>query len=244
LVDLEYFPKSITKPTILIMKTLMFKSGIFAQFLVLIFLVGCSSWNNTQKGGAIGAGSGAAIGGLFGSKKGKTGEGAVIGAVIGGAVGAGIGVYMDKQAEDLEKEMKDAEIERVGEAIKVTFDSGILFGFDSYALTPASQETIMKFADILNEYPDTNITIEGHTDDQGAYEYNLDLSKKRAEAVNNYLKMQQVGGDRLDTNGYSFDRPIADNTTEEGRAKNRRVEILITANEDLIEKAEKGEIEN
>lgn len=226
------------------MKTLMFKSGIFAQFLVVIFLVSCSSWNNTQKGGTIGAGTGAAVGGLFGSKKGKTGEGAVIGAVIGGAVGAGIGVYMDKQAEELEKEMKDAEIERVGEAIKVTFDSGILFGFDSYALTPASQETIMKFADILNEYPDTDITIEGHTDDRGAYEYNLDLSKKRAEAVNNYLKMQQVGSNRLVTNGYSFDRPIADNTTEEGRAKNRRVEILITANEDLIEKAEKGEIEN
>ncbi|WP_194973762.1 OmpA family protein [Aquiflexum lacus] len=226
------------------MKTLMFKSGIFAQFLVVIFLVSCSSWNNTQKGGTIGAGTGAAVGGLFGSKKGKTGEGAVIGAVIGGAVGAGIGVYMDKQAEELEKEMKDAEIERVGEAIKVTFDSGILFGFDSYALTPASQETIMKFADILNEYPDTDITIEGHTDDKGAYEYNLNLSKKRAEAVNNYLKMQQVGSNRLVTNGYSFDRPIADNTTEEGRAKNRRVEILITANEELIEKAEKGEIEN
>ncbi len=239
-----YLAKSITKPTILIMKTLMFKSGIFAQFLVVIFLVSCSSWNNTQKGGTIGAGTGAAVGGLFGSKKGKTGEGAVIGAVIGGAVGAGIGVYMDKQAEELEKEMKDAEIERVGEAIKVTFDSGILFGFDSYALTPASQETIMKFADILNEYPDTDITIEGHTDDKGAYEYNLNLSKKRAEAVNNYLKMQQVGSNRLVTNGYSFDRPIADNTTEEGRAKNRRVEILITANEELIEKAEKGEIEN
>jgi len=226
------------------MKTLMFKSGIFAQFLVVIFLLSCSSWNNTQKGATIGAGTGAAAGGLFGSKKGKAGEGAVIGAVIGGAVGAGIGVYMDKQAEKMEEEMKDAEIERVGEAIKVTFDSGILFGFDSFALTPASQETIMKFANILNEYPDTDITIEGHTDNRGAYEYNLNLSKKRAESVNNYLKMQQVSGDRIVTNGYSFDRPIADNTTEEGRAKNRRVEILITASDDLIEKAEKGEIKN
>ena len=224
------------------MKAFKLKSGFLAYFLVVIFLVGCSSWNNTQKGGAIGAGSGAAIGGLFGSKKGKTGEGAVIGAVIGGAVGAGIGVYMDKQAAKLEKEMKDAEIERVGEAIKVTFDSGILFGFDSFALTPASQETIMKFANILNEYPDTDITIEGHTDNKGAYSYNLNLSKKRAESVYNYLKMQNVISERMVTNGYSFDRPIADNATEEGRAKNRRVEILITANEDLIEKAEKGEI--
>ncbi len=224
------------------MKTLMFKSGIFAQILVVIFLVSCSSWNNTQKGGTIGAGSGAAIGGIFGAKKGNTAEGAVIGAVIGGAVGAGIGVYMDKQAEKLEQEMKDAEIERVGEAIKVTFDSGILVGFDSFSLTPASQESIMKFADILNEYPDTNITIEGHTDNKGEYDYNLTLSKKRAESVHNYLKMQEVSGDRMITNGYSFDRPIADNETDEGRSKNRRVEILITANEDLIEKIEKGEI--
>ncbi|WP_373497046.1 OmpA family protein [Aquiflexum sp.] len=226
------------------MKTFKFKSGLFAHVLVVVFLLSCSGWNNTQRGGAIGAGTGAAAGGLFGSKKGKTAEGAVIGAVIGGAVGAGIGVYMDKQAEKLEKEMKDAEIERVGEAIKVTFDSGILFGFDSFALTPEAQETIMKFADILNEYPDTDITIEGHTDNKGAYEYNLNLSRKRAEAVNNYLKMQQVSGDRMVTNGFSFDRPIADNSTEEGREKNRRVEILITANEDLIEKAEKGEIKD
>ncbi len=218
----------------------MFKSGIFAQFLVVIFLMSCSSWNNTQKGATIGAGSGAAIGGLFGSKKGKTAEGAVIGGVIGGAVGAGIGVYMDKQAEKLEEELKDAEIERVGESIRVTFDSGIMFGFDNHALTPEAQETIMKFASILNEYPDTNITIQGHTDNKGSHKYNLDLSKRRAESVNNYLKMQQVSGDRMMTYGFSFDRPIAENTTEEGRAKNRRVEILITANEDLIEKTEKG----
>jgi outer membrane protein OmpA-like peptidoglycan-associated protein len=225
------------------METLKFKTGFFAQLLVVIFLVSCSSWNNSQKGAVIGAGTGVAVGGVIGSKKGKTVEGAVIGAAIGGAVGAGIGVYMDKQAAKMEKEVKDAEIERVGEAIKVTFDSGILFGFDSHALTPASQETIMKFAGVLNEYPDTYITIEGHTDNKGAYDYNLNLSKKRAESVRNYLKMQQVIGDRLFTNGYSYDRPIADNTTEEGRAKNRRVEILITANETLIEKAEKGEIE-
>jgi outer membrane protein OmpA-like peptidoglycan-associated protein len=217
-------------------------SGLFAHFLVVIFLISCSSWNNAQKGAVIGAGTGGAAGGLFGSKKGNTAEGAVIGAVIGGAVGAGVGIYMDKQAEKLEKEIKDAEIERVGEAIKVTFDSGILFGYDSYSLTPASQETIMKFAEVLNEYPDTDITINGHTDNKGTHKYNLNLSKQRAEAVHNYLKMQNVGSDRMGTNGLSFDAPIADNSTEDGRAKNRRVEILITANEDLIDKAEKGEI--
>ncbi|MCL6259050.1 OmpA family protein [Aquiflexum sp. TKW24L] len=226
------------------MKKLNIKSGLFAHFLVVIFLMSCSSMNNAQKGAVIGAGTGGAAGGLFGSKKGNTAEGAVIGAVIGGAVGAGVGIYMDNQAEKLEQEIKDAEIERVGEAIKVTFDSGILFGFDSYSLTPASQETIMKFAGVLNEYPDTNITINGHTDNRGTHEYNLGLSKQRAESVHNYIKMQNVNSDRMVTNGYSYDTPVADNSTDEGRAKNRRVEILITANEALIEKAEKGEIKN
>ncbi|MCH6235476.1 OmpA family protein [Cognataquiflexum rubidum] len=226
------------------MKKLNIKSGLFAHFLVVIFLMSCTSMNNAQKGAVIGAGTGGAAGGLFGSKKGNTAEGAVIGAVIGGAVGAGVGIYMDNQAEKLEQEVKDAEIERVGEAIKVTFDSGILFGFDSYSLTPASQETIMKFAGVLNEYPDTNITINGHTDNRGTHEYNLGLSKQRAESVHNYIKMQKVSSERMVTNGYSYDTPVADNSTDEGRAKNRRVEILITANEALIEKAEKGEIKN
>jgi outer membrane protein OmpA-like peptidoglycan-associated protein len=226
------------------MKKSNIKSGLIAQFLVVLFLMGCSSMNNAQKGAVIGAGTGGAAGGIFGSKKGNTGEGAVLGAVIGGAVGAGVGIYMDRQAEKLEQEIKDAEVERVGEAIKVTFDSGILFGFDSHSLTPASQATIMKFSDVLKEYPDTNITINGHTDNRGSQKYNLELSKKRAEAVYNYLKMQNVSSDRIVTNGYSFDTPIADNSTEEGRAKNRRVEIFITANEDLIEKAEKGDIKN
>lgn len=226
------------------MKNLNIKSGFFAQILVVIFLTSCTSMNNAQKGAVIGAGTGGAAGGLFGSKKGNTAEGAVIGAVIGGAVGAGVGIYMDKQAEKLEQEVKNAEIERVGEAIKVTFDSGILFGFDSYSLTPASQETIMKFAGVLNEYPDTNITINGHTDNRGTHEYNLGLSKQRAESVHNYIKMQNVRSERMVTNGYSYDKPVADNSTDEGRAKNRRVEILITANKDLLEKAEKGEIKD
>jgi outer membrane protein OmpA-like peptidoglycan-associated protein len=218
--------------------------SILAQIIVITFLVSCSSWNNTQKGAVIGAGSGAAIGGVIGNKSGNAGRGAVIGAVVGGAAGTAIGIYMDKQAEKMEEEIKDAEIERVGEAIKVTFESGILFGFDSYSLTPAAQENIMKFAEILNEYPDTNIMIEGHTDSRGTHQYNQTLSERRAMSVKNYLKMQGVDDGRMTTFGHSFDKPVATNDTDEGRAKNRRVEILISANEDLIEKAEKGEIKN
>lgn len=212
------------------------------SFLIGMFLVaGCANWNNTQKGAAVGAGAGAALGSVLGNKSGKAGQGAALGGVIGGATGAVIGVYMDKQAKKIEA-IENAEVERVDEAIRVTFESGILFGFDSYSLTAESQETIMKFADILKEYPDTNISIEGHTDNKGSDEYNRTLSQRRADAVKNYLKMQQVDQNRMMTIGRSFDRPLESNDTDAGRAKNRRVEVLITASEELIEKAEKGEI--
>lgn len=218
--------------------------SIFAQILGAVFLFSCASWNNTEKGVAIGGGTGGAIGAVLGNKTGEAGKGAAIGAIVGGAAGAAIGIYMDKQAKKIEDEIKDAEVERVGEAIKLTFDSGILFGFDSFSLTPQAQETIMKFADILKEYPDTDLSIEGHTDNRGAYAYNLTLSERRAASVRNYLKMQGVEDSRMVTIGFSFDKPVATNDTDEGRAKNRRVEILITANDELVEKAEKGEIKN
>jgi outer membrane protein OmpA-like peptidoglycan-associated protein len=217
--------------------------GTLSLVLGIFMLISCKSMNNTQKGAAVGAGTGAALGAVLGNRTGQTGRGAALGSVIGGATGAVIGVYMDKQAEKMEK-IENAEVERVGEAIKVTFESGILFGFDSDALTPQSQETIMKFAEILNEYPDTHISIEGHTDNRGTQEYNQRLSQRRADAVKNYLKMQKVDETRMMTLGQSFNRPIASNDTDEGRTKNRRVEMYITANEDLIEKAESGKIEN
>lgn len=227
------------------MKIFNMKLGVTVQILAIASLCtfgSCANWNNTQRGTAVGAGTGGALGGVLGNRSGRAGEGAVLGAVIGGATGAAIGLYMDKQAKDIE-ELDNAEVERVGEGIKVTFDSGILFAVNSSDLTTQSQETIMKFADILNEYPDTNLYIEGHTDNTGSHAHNKQLSQKRADAVKNYLAMQQVKSDRIETGGYSFDRPVADNDTEEGRTKNRRVEIIILANEDLVEKAEKGELE-
>ncbi|MCH7397209.1 OmpA family protein [Belliella sp. DSM 107340] len=223
-----------------------FKSikSIFAQVLGAAFLFSCASWNNTERGAAVGGGTGGAIGAVIGNKSGQAGKGAAIGAIVGGAAGAAIGIYMDKQAKKIEEEVKDAEVERVGESIKLTFDSGILFGFDSYSLTPDAQENIMKFAEILKEYPDTDLSIEGHTDNRGAYQYNLGLSERRAASVKNYLKMQGIEDSRMLTLGLSYDKPVASNDTDEGRAKNRRVEILITANDELVDKAEKGEIKD
>ena len=207
-----------------------------------VMMMGCANWSNTGKGAAIGAGSGGALGGLIGSKKGNTAGGAIIGAAVGGVAGAAIGKYMDKQAAELEA-IENAKVERLEEGIKVTFESGILFGFDSYSLTPESQESVMELAEILNKYPETNLIIEGHTDNRGSASYNKGLSERRANAVTNYLKMKGVSGDRLTTVGFGFDKPVDTNETEEGRAKNRRVEIGIVANDELLEKAESGELE-
>ncbi|WP_200974151.1 OmpA family protein [Echinicola sp. 20G] len=222
------------------MKTLKSVLGIVLSTAILF---GCADWSNTGKGAAIGGGAGGAIGGLIGSKKGNTAAGAVIGAAVGGAAGAAIGKYMDKQAKEME-ELEDAKVERVGEGIQLTFDSGILYGFDSYQLTPEAQENVMKLAKILNDYPDTNIMIDGHTDSKGSEDYNQELSVKRANSVANYLKMQGIDGVRLTTVGHGESMPIASNDSDAGRAENRRVEVAITANEELVEKAENGELQN
>jgi outer membrane protein OmpA-like peptidoglycan-associated protein len=217
--------------------------SFLAIALGAVFLFSCANWSSTGKGAAAGAGAGGVLGGVIGSKKGSTAGGAVIGAAVGGAAGAAIGRYMDRQAKELEEEVKNAEVERVGEGIKVTFESGILFGFDSYSLTPAAQENVQELARILNEYPDTQIMVEGHTDNRGTAQYNKGLSERRASSVANYLKMQGVSSDRVSTMGHGFDQPVADNETDAGRAKNRRVEVAIWANEELKKKAEEGELE-
>jgi len=217
--------------------------SIIAILLGAFFIFGCANWSRTGTGAAAGAGAGGVLGGVIGSRSGNTAGGAIIGAAVGGTAGAAIGRYMDRQAKEIESDVRNAEVERIGEGIKVTFESGILFGFDSYSLTPAAQENVRELARILNEYPDTNIMIEGHTDNRGAADYNQGLSERRARSVANYLKMQGLSADRVTTTGRGFSDPIADNDTEEGRAKNRRVEVAIWGNEALQEKAEAGEIE-
>jgi outer membrane protein OmpA-like peptidoglycan-associated protein len=162
--------------------------------------------------------------------------------MIGGAAGALIGNYMDKQAEELDAELKNAEVERIGEGIKITFDSGILFDFDSDNLRSASRENLRELAETLNEYKDTKILIEGHTDDIGDKSYNQELSVDRAQSVADYLKDLDIRGNRLITKGYGESQPVADNDTEAGRQKNRRVEVAIYANEELKEAAKDGRL--
>jgi outer membrane protein OmpA-like peptidoglycan-associated protein len=149
---------------------------------------------------------------------------------------------MDKQAEELQQDLEGATVERVGEGIKITFDSGILFGFDQSALTPAAEKNIEELASTLKKYDDTNILIEGHTDNKGSELYNQQLSEARAENVALRLTELNVSSDRLTIHGYGESMPVADNSTEAGRQQNRRVEIAIIANKKLQRAAERGEI--
>jgi outer membrane protein OmpA-like peptidoglycan-associated protein len=203
-------------------------------------LLSCASWR-TAVGGAVGAGAGGAIGGLIGNKLGNTAAGAIIGAAIGGTAGAAIGHYMDKQAAEIQNDIKDAKVERVGEGIKITFSSGILFDVNKSDLTSAATESVNKLAVILNKYQDTKILIEGHTDSTGTRDLNMKLSENRALSVASSLKSSSVAGDRITTAGYGPDQPVADNTTVEGRQANRRVEVAIFANNKLIKAAERND---
>ncbi len=215
---------------------------LVASLVALAFLIFSCNATKTQKGGAIGAGAGAAIGGVIGNQSDNTVVGAIIGAAVGGAAGAVIGRQMDKQAEELQKDLEGATVERVGEGIKITFESGFMFALDSESLSTATQENLSKLAGTLKKYDDTDILIEGHTDSSGTDEYNSKLSERRASAVKKFLKDQGVANGRIDDIGYGENQPIADNTTDEGRQKNRRVEVAIFANKKMKKAAERGEI--
>jgi outer membrane protein OmpA-like peptidoglycan-associated protein len=201
--------------------------------LCLILSLGCAEWSRMQKGAAIGAGAGGAAGGLIGHAAGNTAVGVLLGAAIGGAAGAYIGNYMDKQAAEIERDIAGARIERVGEGIKITFSSGIMFDINRAVLKDQYKGEISELATILNKYEDTNILLEGHTDSTGTEEYNLDLSKKRSQSVANYFATQNVNPTRFTIMGYGESQPIASNETSEGRAQNRRAEVAIYANEKL-----------
>jgi outer membrane protein OmpA-like peptidoglycan-associated protein len=194
--------------------------------------------SRTAKGTAIGAGAGGAVGAIIGKQTGNTALGAIIGAAVGGAAGAYIGNYMDKQAEDMQRDIQGAKVERVGEGIKITFDSGILFDVDKATLKPEAKANLDKLAVILNKYPDTNILVEGHTDATGSEEHNLELSRARAQSVENYVASLGVNPSRFTVMGYGESQPIATNDTPEGRQQNRRVELAIMANDKLKKAAE------
>lgn len=200
---------------------------------MLIGVVSCASMKRRDKGAIIGAGTGAVIGGVIGDKAGNTAVGAIIGAAVGGAAGAYIGNYMDKQAEEMERDIEGAKIERVGEGIKITFASGILFDVGKSAVKPDAQTNLQNLSKILNKYEDTEILVEGHTDATGSEDSNMDLSLRRAQSVSNYLQTWQVMPTRLHIQGYGETQPVASNETAEGRQANRRVEIAIFANDKL-----------
>jgi outer membrane protein OmpA-like peptidoglycan-associated protein len=198
--------------------------------------------SKSQKGTYIGAAGGAAAGAAIGKAAGNTAMGAILGAVVGGAAGYGIGRYMDKQAEELRKDLEGAEITRVGEGIKITFREGIQFALNSSELSESSKTNLADLAGTLQKYDDTNILIEGHTDISGTREHNMKLSERRAESVSDYLEELGVANKRVTTEGYGPDQPVGDNESDYGRQQNRRVEVAIFANDKLKKKAEKGEL--
>lgn len=224
----------------------------YIQYKIVVLLIGLSlvfssceatkNTNKTQRGGAIGAASGAVIGGVIGNNVGdgdNTALGAIIGGVVGGAAGAYIGNRMDKQAKEIEQEIPGAEVTRVGEGINVTFDenSGVYFATDKSNITGKSEISLLKLINIFQKYPKTNIIVEGHTDSTGSESYNMKLSKERALAVSNYLTSNGIDSSRIQTNWYGEEQPKYDNSTPEGRSKNRRVELAIVANQELKEEA-------
>lgn len=214
---------------------------LLSSTLILTSCETVQNANSQQKGTAIGAAAGAVLGGVIGNNVGgKNGAlGAVLGGVVGGVAGNVIGAKMDKQAKEIQETLPGAEVERVGEGIKVTLgENTVNFDFDSSNLTTTAKSNLNKLAEVLTNNPDTNINIFGYTDSKGSDEYNLGLSQRRAAAVKTYLVSQGVASSRLTTQGMGEADPIATNDTNAGRAQNRRVEFAITANQDMIEDAQ------
>ena len=197
----------------------------------------CASMNNTQTGAVAGATGGAIIGAAVGTHNGSTAKGAIIGAVVGGAAGAIIGRQMDKQAKEIAQEIPGAKVERVGEGIQVTFDSGLLYDYDSDRVRPDAAANLRTLANSLKEYPNTELVIVGHTDDRGSDTYNQELSQRRAYMASEYLSSQGVSRDRIRTFGRGESEPVASNSSDDGRQQNRRVEVAIFASEKLKSEA-------
>ncbi|PKA84197.1 outer membrane protein OmpA-like peptidoglycan-associated protein [Ulvibacter sp. MAR_2010_11] len=231
------------------MKTIFKQISLLALSVFLVASISsCEATknaNNKQKGAVIGAASGAVIGAILGNNVGKGGNGemgAVIGGVVGGTAGVLIGAKMDKQAKKIEEEIPGAQVERVDDGIVITFDenSGVHFDTAKYNINAASQATLDKLTGVLREYPDTNVLVVGHTDSVGSDESNMVLSKNRAMAVTNYFTgTKGLSAGRFTTNWFGEQSPVGDNSTVEGRAQNRRVNVVIVPNEKMKEDAQK-----
>ena len=193
----------------------------------VLFTGACASLSQKEKGAIIGASTGAAVGAAVGNANGSTAKGAIIGAAVGGTAGAVIGHQMDQQAKEIKQGIPGAVVEREGEGLQVTFESGLLFPYDSDQLTSAAQQNLATLASSLDKYPHTNIVIVGHTDANGSDGYNMSLSERRANAAVNYLVSRGVARSRLRGAGRGETEPVASNATVSGRAANRRVEIVL-----------------
>jgi outer membrane protein OmpA-like peptidoglycan-associated protein len=194
-------------------------------------VTGCASLNRTEQGAVIGAGTGGAIGAVIGKQTGSTARGAILGAVLGGAAGAVIGRQMDRQSQELEQSLPDAEVQRVGEGIAVTFASGILFPTNSTQILSAGQNNLAQLASSLQRYPETTVLIVGHTDARGTDQYNMQLSQNRSQSAANFLISRGIDRSRIRTEGRGESEPVASNETDTGMQQNRRVEIAIFASE-------------
>ena len=216
-------------------------AGSFLLIVIVtaISLAGCKSMNKSQKGAVIGGTSGGVVGGVVGRAFGNTAMGAIIGATVGGVGGAIIGRQMDKQAEEIAKEMGDVDVIREGEAIVIRFKEKVLFAFDRSDLNENAKTSLDKLRTTLLKYPETNITVIGHTDSKGTKQYNQTLSESRANSVASYTSQNGIDKDRMTALGKGETDPIATNDTEEGSASNRRVEFVITANEKMKADAKK-----
>jgi outer membrane protein OmpA-like peptidoglycan-associated protein len=201
-----------------------------AASVAVLLVLGCAT--KTQTGAVVGTAGGAVVGGAIGKVAGSTAKGAIIGAVVGGVAGAIIGAQMDKQAKELELSIKGAKVERVGEGIQVTFDSGLLYDFDSDVVRPEARINLRELALSLEKYPGSDVLILGHTDQLGSGAYNQGLSERRANSGATYLRSQGVDGSRLATRGLGETEPSATNETEAGRQANRRVEVSIFASKE------------
>ena len=205
-----------------------------------VALTGCAAINSQkEKGAVIGAATGAAIGGVIGNQTGSTARGAIIGAAVGGAAGAIIGHQMDQKAKDIQASVPGATVTRVGEGLVVTFDSGILFDFNSDALKPAARSNLDNLAANLATFGDSKLVLVGHTDSVGTAQYNQTLSERRSRSVANYLITKGVPSVRVESNGRGEAEPIQPNDTESGRAANRRVEVAVFAGDQMKADAKK-----
>ena len=233
-----------SKKVVVTEKKKMILSKLIVGFILVITLStlamsGCKSMNKSQKGAVIGGASGGVVGGVVGRSMGNTAMGAIIGAAVGGVAGAVIGRQMDKQAEEIAREMGDAEVIREGEAILIKFKEKVLFAYDRSDLSETAKTNLDKLKNVLLKYPETNITVIGHTDSKGSELYNQTLSESRAVSVTSYTNQSGIAKIRLTPIGKGELDPIATNNTEEGSALNRRVEFVITANEKMKAEAKK-----